>query len=198
MAESFFRAWWNRLQGRLEPRPCHFSHASFLKTPLRSLAASPGRILGAFGLTEGDRVLEIGPGIGYYSLAALKRIGSGRLVCLDIQPEMLAGTRDTLLAAGNDKAFHICGRATELPLRSRSFDHAFLITVLGEIPDRPAALSEIRRILHPHGRLSVSEQLPDPDFVTRRALHRELNAAGFTEIATRGRAVYTSTWKVEE
>jgi cyclopropane fatty-acyl-phospholipid synthase-like methyltransferase len=59
MAESFFRAWWDRFRGRLKPVPCPFS------SPLRALVASPQRILGAFGLSAGERVLEIGPGIGY-------------------------------------------------------------------------------------------------------------------------------------
>jgi ubiquinone/menaquinone biosynthesis C-methylase UbiE len=70
----------------------------------------------------------------------------------------------------------------------------FLITVLGELPDRPAALKEIQRVLRPGGHLSVSEQFPDPDFVTTSALRRELRAARFTEERTRGYLFYTSTW----
>jgi cyclopropane fatty-acyl-phospholipid synthase-like methyltransferase len=70
MAESFFRAWWDRFRGQLKPVPCPFSKAVSLNSPLRALIASPQRILGAFGLSAGERVLEIGLGIGYYSLEA--------------------------------------------------------------------------------------------------------------------------------
>ena len=43
------------------------------------------------------RVLEIGPGIGYYSLEAARRVGrEGRLVCLDLQRDMLRETRRRL------------------------------------------------------------------------------------------------------
>jgi len=66
--------------------------------------------------------------------------------------------------------------------------------VLGGIPDRDVALAEIRRVLRGGGRLSVSEQFPDPDFVTRHGLRRELTARGFAEEKTRGWLFYTSTW----
>jgi ubiquinone/menaquinone biosynthesis C-methylase UbiE len=177
--------------------PCPFSHAAVLESPLRVLVAGPKRILGAFGLAEGERVLEIGPGIGYYSLEATRRVGErGRLTCLDIQRDMLLEVRRRILVAGQDNAGFVQASAIMLPLRSDSVDHVFLIAVLGEIPDRPQALAEIRRVLCPGGRLSVSEQFPDPDFVTRRALRRELQAAGFIENVTQGHLFYTSTWHV--
>ena len=59
-------------------------------------------------------------------------------------------------------------------------------------PDRLRALDEIVRVLRPMGRLSVSEQLPDPDFVTKSTLRSELGQLGFTELSTRGHAFYTS------
>jgi hypothetical protein len=49
-------------------------------------------------------------------------------------------------------------------------------------------------VLRPGGHLSVSEQFPDPDFVTPRRLREELSAAGFVEEKTEGWLVYTSTW----
>ncbi len=162
--------------------------------PGRRLVAAPERIVGAFGLRAGERVLEIGPGTGFYSLEAARRVGpSGELICLDIQPEMLRETRRRMTAADLAADF-IRADASALPLRSGSLDHVYLITALGEVPDRRAALAEIKRTLRPAGRLSVSEQFPDPDFITRRTLRRELQAAGFVEERTNGRLIYTSTW----
>jgi len=83
---------------------------------------------------------------------------------------------------------------TELPVRSGSLDRVVLIGVLGELPDRLTALREFRRVLRAGGWLSISEQFPDPDFVTKRPLRRELASAGFREEATRGHLFYTSTW----
>jgi ubiquinone/menaquinone biosynthesis C-methylase UbiE len=158
------------------------------------MLAGPERVLSAFGVQKGERVLEIGPGTGFYTLETARRVGpAGRLVCLDVQEEMLRETRRRVAAEGLTADF-VRADAEALPLRSASLDHVYLITVLGEIPDRGAALSEITRVLRPGGRLSISEQFPDPDFVTRRTLRRELGAAGFTENRTRGRLIYTSTW----
>jgi ubiquinone/menaquinone biosynthesis C-methylase UbiE len=192
---SLIRAWWDRLRGRLEPTPCPFSDAFVLDAPVRRLFAGPDRVVGAFNLQEGERVVEIGPGTGYYSVDAAQKVGpSGLLVCLDIQREMLAETRRRLEASGCQALF-IQANAANLPLRSHSLDHVFLIGVLGEIPDRSGSLAEFHRVLRESGRLSVSEQLPDPDFVTKRTLRRDLHAAGFIEVSTRGHLWYTSTWQ---
>jgi ubiquinone/menaquinone biosynthesis C-methylase UbiE len=78
----------------------------------------------------------------------------------------------------------------------RVLDHIFLIAVLGEIPDRRLALAEFRRVLRTPGFLSIAEQLPDPDFITRKTLRRGLSAAGFTEERTRGHLFHTSTWRL--
>lgn len=195
MADSILGAWWERFRGRLRPRPCPYSLATALEMPGRRLVAGPRRVLDAFGVGPGRTVLEIGPGTGYYSVETARRVGpAGRLICVDLQQEMLEHARRRVEAAGLRASF-MRGDATALPLRPGAVDHVLLVTVLGEIPDRTAALREIRRVLRMGGELSVSEQLPDPDFVTIRALRRELTAAGFVEKGTRGRLFYTSTWR---
>ena len=194
LSPTILQAWWERLTGRLRPRACPYSLAGALEVPGRRLVAAPERVLDAIGVRAGETVLEIGPGTGFYSIEAARRVGArGRLICLDVQPEMLQHTRRRLRASSIEADF-VQADACALPLRSASIDHVLLITVLGEIPDRPAALAEIGRVLHPGGHLSVAEQFPDPDFVTRRTLRRQLSAAGFTEGKTRGWLFYSSTW----
>lgn len=162
--------------------------------PGRRLVAGPRRVLAAFGVEAGQTVLEIGPGTGFYSVEAAKRVGEeGRLICLDLQSDMLRHTRARMAAIGLRARF-VRADACALPFRESCIDHVLLVTVLGEIPDRRRALAEIRQVLRPGGRLSVSEQFPDPDFVPRRTLSEELGAAGFVEARTRGWLIYTSTW----
>ena len=194
LSPTILQAWWERLAGRLRPRACPYSLAGALEVPGRRLVAAPERVLDAFGLQAGETVLEIGPGTGFYSIEAARRVATdGGLICLDVQPEMLQHTRRRLQAANLEAGF-VQADACALPLRSASVDRVLLVTVLGEIPDRQAALAEIGRVLHPGGHLSVAEQFPDPDFVTRRTLRRQLSAAGFAEVKTRGWLFYTSTW----
>ncbi len=190
------RAWWDRAHGRLAPTPCPYSLTWVLNSPVRAWRASPARILGAFHLLPGERVLEVGPGTGYYSTEAARMVGAGgQLICLDFQREMLQEVDRRLHEAGAISFSLVQGDACRLPLRSRSLDHVFLITVLGELPDRHGALREIQRVLNSEGRLSVSEQFPDPDFITLGTLRRELSEAGFLEERSRGHLVYTSTWR---
>jgi ubiquinone/menaquinone biosynthesis C-methylase UbiE len=72
------------------------------------------------------------------------------------------------------------GDARRLPYPDATFDAAYLVAVLGEIPDQDAALRELRRVLKPDGRLVVGELLGDPHMVSARALGRRASAAGFS------------------
>ena len=193
--QSFIGAWWDRIRGRLRPGPLPHDRSACVDSPLRSLFASPPRVVGRFGLAPGSRVLEIGCGTGYYSVEAARRIQpDGRLICLDVQEEMLAATRRRLVRAGIRNVRFVEASAERIPLEPESVDHVFMITVLGEIAERARALGEIRRVLVPGGRLSIGEQLPDPDFIRRNTPRRELTAAGFVEDATGGLIAYTSNW----
>ena len=85
----------------------------------------------------GERILEIGPGTGRHAVNIAERLApDGVLDALDVQPTMLdavlvrARRRDV-----NDIRITV-GDARELPWASATFDAAYLVTVLGEIPDR--------------------------------------------------------------
>ncbi len=60
-----------------------------------------------------------------------------------------------------------------------TFDAAYLNSVLGEISDQRRALSELRRVLKPDGRLVLAEVAFDPDFVSLHRLRDLTEAAGF-------------------
>jgi len=114
-------------------------------------------MLDLFGVRPGATVLELGPGNGYFSIDAGRLLGrGGRLICLDIQPPMLTDLRGRLAAAGVTNAHPVLGDAHHLPLADDSVDAAFLVTVLGEIPDRQQGLAELRRVLKPGGLLLVA------------------------------------------
>lgn len=129
---------------------------------------------------SGERILEIGPGIGVHAfLIAASLLPDGVLDVLDIQQEMLddLARRAAKLNIGNIAPRQ--GDAQQLPYSDRIFDGAYMIGVLGEIPDAVAALKELRRVLKPGGRLVISELLIDPDFVSLSALQQKAGNAGF-------------------
>lgn len=65
-----------------------------------------------------------------------------------------------------------------MPFADASFDAAYLVTALGEIPDPLAALRELRRVLKPAGRLVVGEFF-DRHYVPLVTLLRYANVSGF-------------------
>ena len=135
------------------------------------------RILERAGLRPGERVLEVGPGAGWITERAVERLGAdGGLVCLDLQIAMLRKVRARL---GARTPGLVRASGSRLPFRDGAFDRAFLIHVLGEIPDKPAAVAELHRVIRPGGELAVEEGLPDPDYIRAAVLGELVTAAGF-------------------
>jgi len=115
----------------------------------------------------GERVLEIGPGTGYYSLEIAPRlVPGGPLDLLDIQQPMLDEVRQRAASVGIANIQTTQSDAQALPFPDATFDAAFLVATLGEIPDKRLALREVRRVLKPGGRLVVGEGQPDPHIVS--------------------------------
>jgi ubiquinone/menaquinone biosynthesis C-methylase UbiE len=124
-------------------------------------------------------VLEVGPGTGYYSLPVASWLApGGRLDVLDVQQEMLDHTMRRAASEGIENISAARADAREMPYPDGSFDAAFLVTVLGEIPDQDAALRELRRVVKPGGRIVVGELFGDPHMVTHGALRERADRAG--------------------
>jgi ubiquinone/menaquinone biosynthesis C-methylase UbiE len=127
----------------------------------------------------GQRVLEVGPGTGYYVLQAARWLEpGGTLDILDIQQEMLDHTMHRARAMGVWNIVARRGDAQALPYPDDHFDSAYLVATLGEIPDKRRALRELRRVLKRGGRLVVGEVLLDPHKVTFEEFRRLTEAGG--------------------
>ena len=112
----------------------------------------------------GERLLEIGPGTGYYTLDMAEWVGpEGRVEIFDLQQEFLDHTMRRAAERGLDNVVPTQGDATALPYEDASIDAVVLTAVLGEIPDPDAALREIRRVLQarrPPGRRRALRRPP--------------------------------------
>lgn len=172
------RLWFREREGRGGPIPV--SQAQLLLQPGRRFVQPVRGTLQWFGLRPGGTVLELGPGPGYFTIEAASMVGPrGRVLCVDLQPGMLHLLRGRLESNRITNAHMIVSDATRLPLADHSVDSAYLVTVLGEVPDRPAALAELRRVLKPGGQLSFAESLGDPDYVFVGTLKDLCRAYGF-------------------
>ncbi len=164
---------------RVKPLPCPYSARCLLAVPRPYL--TPEALQRILEPRPGQRLLEVGPGTGYHSLPVAGWLQpGGTLDVVDVQQEML----DDLMRRARDRGVANIrprqGDARCLPYPDASFDGAYLVTVLGEIPDQDAALRELHRVLRPGGRLVVGEIPPlDPHFVRFAVLRRRAEAADF-------------------
>jgi len=164
--------WWRR-----NPSACPYSQRFWVAAPHPVITRE--RLHGVLEPMAGERVLEIGPGTGYYTLELAAWVGhEGAVEILDVQQEMLDHTIRRARERGLWNVNPTRGDARELPYEDDSFDAAILVTVLGEIPDQDAALREVARVLKPRGRLIVGELFGDPHMVTTRSLERRADGAG--------------------
>lgn len=168
--------WANR--ARRNPAACPYAQRLFLDLPRPFMRRQTLRDL--LDLAPGQRVLEVGPGTGYYSFDVARQIApNGRLDVVDLQQAMLEELMRRAAKSGAANVGATQGDARDLPFPAATFDAAFLVATLGEIPDRDRALRELRRVLKPGARLVVGEGQPDPHMLTIDDLRGRAEAVGF-------------------
>jgi ubiquinone/menaquinone biosynthesis C-methylase UbiE len=163
--------WWRR-----NPSACPYGQRFWVEAPHPWITR--GRLREILDPEPGERVLEVGPGTGYYTLDLAEWIGpEGVVEIFDIQQQMLDHTVRRARERGLWSVNATRGDAQQLPYDDDSFDAAILITVLGEIPDQDAVLRQLARVLKPGGRLVVGELVGDPHYVTLGSLRRRAEGA---------------------
>jgi ubiquinone/menaquinone biosynthesis C-methylase UbiE len=163
--------WW-----RKNPSACPYNQRFWVQAPHPGITRK--RLIAALEPATGERILEIGPGTGYYTFDVAERLGEGKLEIFDIQQEMLDHVMREAGRRGVTNVTPTLGDAQALPFEDNSIDGAVLVTVLGEIPDQEQALREIARVLRPGGRLVVGELFGDPHMVTTGKLTERAGRAG--------------------
>ncbi len=109
-------------------------------------------------LAPGERVLDLGSGAGTDSLIAAQMVGNeGRVVGIDMTPQMLAKARAAAAELGATNVEFIEGEAERLPFPAASFDVVISNGVIDLIPNKDAVFAELHRVLAPGGRLQIAD-----------------------------------------
>lgn len=181
------KAMWRATQN-LQPYPLPHQFSALLELSWRQRYLDPGEVLGLYGVNAGMTVLDAGCGTGLFTVELARMVGeTGCVYAVDIQAPMVIRTRNRVHGAGVAEQVRLQHAGFyDLPLADNSIDLAVLISTFGEIPDKPAALSEFRRVLKPGARLAVTEELLFPAYLLAGSVHRWATEAGFQFLAKTG------------
>lgn len=128
-----------------------------LISPIRRWLQNPEKILAPY-ISEGMTVLDIGPGMGFFTLPAARMVGEGgKVIAVDIQEKMLSTLRKRAEKAGlADRIVTKVCQPDSLGV-TEPIDLCLAINVVHEVPDPGAFLSQIKAILKPTGKVLLAE-----------------------------------------
>jgi len=148
--------------------------APVMESSLRQRFFDPAKTLKGAGLQSGQHVLEVGPGTGYFTIAAAELVGEeGCVYAIDLHPLAIEQVARKIQDAGLTNARLIMADALETGLASDCMD---LVLLFGVIPSPTLPLSrllpEMHRVLKPEGALAVWTGFPwwSPTCITGRGL----------------------------
>lgn len=138
---------------------CPWQAGSMLAGSLRRLFHNPRRIVEPY-LSAGITAMDIGCGMGFFTLPMSEIAGGhGKVVAVDLQPQMLDGLTANAARAGiNNIATHQCGKtALNLEAWYGAVDFALIFWMLHEVPDAERLIREVRSALSDNGKLLFVE-----------------------------------------
>jgi ubiquinone/menaquinone biosynthesis C-methylase UbiE len=167
-------------------------------------------LLDEVAVAVGERVLDVGTGPGTVARRAARRVSrTGRVVGADLSPVMLGIARGKPTPEGAATVQYVRCRADALAVPDGAYDVVTCQQVLQFVPDRVAALAEMRRAARPGGRLAVvvwSDLEDSPSFAALTAGVRQVLGAraaeayragpyGFTDPTALADALRAAGWR---
>jgi len=158
--------------------------ADWLERPERDAEEHSEKLVDHLNLKAGDVVADIGCGTGYFSRRLAKKVSpGGRVLGVDIQPEMLQILTNKMAEAGVTNVAPILGTITDPKLPTNSVDLALMVDVYHEFDHPFEMMQAIVRGLKPGGRVVFVEFRAEDPKVPIKAVHKMSEAQVKREMA---------------
>ncbi|TWT96056.1 Ubiquinone/menaquinone biosynthesis C-methyltransferase UbiE [Botrimarina colliarenosi] len=173
--------------GRPIAQTMHYLGAPWLVRESRDREEEPARLLASLGVKPGQTVCDLGCGNGFYTLRLAELVQpAGRVLAVDIQPEMLQMLGQRAEARSVPNVETIEGAVDDPRLPPAAVDLVLLVDVYHEFSHPPEMLAAIHASLRPAGRVALVEfRAEDPD-VPIKPLHKMTQAQCVKEFAANG------------
>lgn len=168
--------------------------AGWLERPTRPLEEQPQRAIALLNLKPDDVVADIGAGTGYFSFRMAKLLPQGKVLAVDIQPEMLEIIEDLKQERGVTNVETVLGSEQNPNLGAAAIDLALMVDAYHEFEYPREMMQNVVRALKPNGRVVLLEYRGENPFIpikklhkmTQRQVRRELSEVGLVWQETKG------------
>jgi len=146
--------------------------AGWLNRPERIREEMPDDVVANMGLESDHVVADIGAGSGYFSFRIADRVPSGKVLAVDIQPEMLQLIERQKTDTGVANIEGVLGQIDNPNLAPNSIDAAIMVDAYHEFSHPFEMINGIYNALRPGGRIFLLEYRGEDDSVPIRPLHK--------------------------